>query len=233
MSHIRLRFPNTPMYSPASSYYGTVHGAFVSACPLFRDSVLQCVAVCCCVFRCVAVCCSVLQLLRHSTLGLRKCLSVFQRFCVAVCCSVFQCVPVCSSALQYIPLCCGVLHCVAGVAVCCSVLQRVVVCCSVLLHAAITTAQYTERSLVPVGFPEILCCSVFKCVAVCYSVQRIYVAVCCSVLYCVAVCCSVLQRSAATKVQYTEPSLVPVRISEILCCSVLQRAAVCLQHHIF
>ena len=34
-----------------------------------RDSMLQCVAVCCSVLQCVAVCCSVLQ-------------------CVAVCCSV-------------------------------------------------------------------------------------------------------------------------------------------------
>ena len=50
-------------------------------------SVLQCVAVWCCValccrvLRCVALCCSALQ-------------------CVAVCCSVLQCVAVCCSVLQ-------------------------------------------------------------------------------------------------------------------------------------
>ena len=45
-----------------------------------KDSVLQCVAVCCSVLQCVAVRCSVLQ-------------------CVAVCCSVLQCVAMRCSVL--------------------------------------------------------------------------------------------------------------------------------------
>jgi len=57
-------------------------------------SVLQCVAVWCC----VALCCRVLR-------------------CVALCCSALQCVAVCCSVLQCVAVCCSVLQCVAA---CCS-----------------------------------------------------------------------------------------------------------------
>ena len=93
-------------------------------------SVLQCVAVCCCVSQCCRPIC---------ILSVGYC-SMLQ--CVAVCCSVLQCVAVCCSVLQCVAVCCSVLQCVAvlqcaaalfafqvqDVSVCCSVLQCVAQC---------------------------------------------------------------------------------------------------------
>ena len=106
-------------------------------------SVLQCVAVCCCMFtltirelskamskrrvlQYVAVCCSLLH-----------CVTVYCSMvqCVAVCyCIVVQCGVVWCSVLQYAEVCCSVLPCVA---VCCSVWQCVALCCSVLQCVAV------------------------------------------------------------------------------------------------
>ena len=63
-----------------------------------KESVLQCVAVCCNVLQCIAVCCSV-QHRKHTHA---------KQECVAVCCSVLQCVAACCSVLQRVAVCCSV-----------------------------------------------------------------------------------------------------------------------------
>ena len=65
------------------------------------------VVVCCSMLQCVAVCCCLVRV----SFG-----KVSSR--VAVCCSVWQCGAVCSSVLHCVAACCNVLQCVA---VCCSV----------------------------------------------------------------------------------------------------------------
>jgi len=149
------------------------------------NSLLQCVAVCCCSFflQCIiAVCCC----------------SVLLR-CVAVCCisSTFWVYLFYSCTLlvgvRFVAVCCSMLQCVVAVC-CCSVLHCGVVCCIVLLCVAV-------------------CCSVLQCVAVCCSVVPLmtvwslfftllgveYAAVCCNgKKFVVAVyCCSVLLQRVA------------------------------------
>ena len=100
--------------------------------------------------------------------------------CVPVCCGVLQCVAVCHTWSH--------ASCEAWVHVRCSVLQCVAVCCSVLQRVAATLNKGAETRWPSCG---LVCCSVLQYVAVCCSVLQC-VAVFCSVLQCVIVCCSVL-----------------------------------------
>jgi len=86
-------------------------------------SVLQCVAVWCCVLQCVAVCCSVFTVAPAPPVCVYMRRNSRMLQCVAVCCSVLQCAAVFHTHL-FVCIC-------GGIHVCCSILQFAAGCCSV------------------------------------------------------------------------------------------------------